>query len=294
MRLPFFFKSISSWGDYPPTHPPTHPSNQPTKYSPNPPTHPPTTGNKACISYGLALVGLAFLFIGPFPFPFPPPPLTLVWSLLLLSLSLIGLGSALIVVPAVPLMLDRKETTHPLLDLKDPISSLYTLAWSVGDAAGPFLGGVLTQLLPQTDEVVCLGRKEEGEGGGGGGGGGGGEGVGCLTSFRWSATVFGLVVWGVWVLMWVVVPPDVVEEDEEKEGVDGSPLRRGLGREGGGGGGGGGGEEERLLAHTHHRLHRTEGGLEGVGAYHAISHRHATLPAGGEREKELEEVARRS
>ena len=163
MRLPFFFKSISSWGDYPPTHPPTHPSNQPTKYSPNPPTHPPTTGNKACISYGLALVGLAFLFIGPFPFPFPPPPLTLVWSLLLLSLSLIGLGSALIVVPAVPLMLDRKETTHPLLDLKDPISSLYTLAWSVGDAAGPFLGGVLTQLLPQTDEVVCLGRKEERE-----------------------------------------------------------------------------------------------------------------------------------
>lgn len=41
-------------------------------------------------------------------------PLSLLWALILISLALAGLGSALIVVPACPLLLDRLETQRPM------------------------------------------------------------------------------------------------------------------------------------------------------------------------------------
>ncbi len=42
-----------------------------------------------------------------------PAPLPLLWALVLSCLALVGLGSALVVVPACPLLLDRLETQRP-------------------------------------------------------------------------------------------------------------------------------------------------------------------------------------
>jgi len=287
-------------------------------------------GNKATITHGLLLVSLGFLLIGPLPLPslpsspsLPPalpPSRSFIWALLLFSLTLIGLGSALVVVPAVPLMLHAMSSSHPSssssslppalppsLDFKDRIASLYTLAWSIGDALGPFLGGALTQVLPPVAEILCSEGRE-----------GGREGEGCKTSFRWSAAVLGLVVLVVAVLVGVLVPPDVVEEqeqEEEEEEEEEEGLRRRRERERRGGNltrspprrvphlmsarslsssgsftsstarttrrdeNGEEGEQRPLLsaqnsAHHPHHYQRTEGGLAGVGTYHAISHTH--------------------
>jgi MFS family permease len=284
-------------------------------------------GNKATITHGLLLVSLGFLLIGPLPLPslpsssslppsLPPSP-SFIWTLLLFSLTLIGLGSALVVVPAVPLMLHAMSFSHlsssssslpaslpSSLDFKDRIASLYTLAWSIGDALGPFLGGALTQLLPPVAEIVCPGGEE-----------GGREGGGCQTSFRWSAAVLGLVVLVVAILVGVLVAPDVVVEEEEEEGGEEGGLRRRRERERRGeflplspprrvphlvsarslssSGSptssttrrtrrdekGEEGEQRPLLsaqtsAHHPHHYQQTEGGLAGVGTYHAISHTH--------------------
>jgi len=260
-------------------------------------------GLKNTVTTGLVFVSLGFLLLGPAPLPFLPPSLPLplpppfLWALLLLSLAFIGLGSALVVVPAVPLMLHALSSPSsslppssppcpPPSNLKDRIASLYTLTWSIGDAVGPFLGGILTQILPSVEEVACARSGREG----------GRE--GCQTSFRWSSSVLGLALLAVGVAVAVRVPSDVMDREEGREGgwEDGEedsflvspawhlapplsvrslsssspsvrrrgearPLLRAEWEEGG--------EDEE------------EGGLEGAGRYHTMSHAHVAGQEGG-------------
>ena len=159
-------------------------------------------GNKECMSLGLILVGLSLLVLGPVPFfPFPSPPsLAVMWSLVLVSLSVLGVGSALVVVPAVPLMLSSAAVSRrgPAPDQADGVASLYMFAWSVGDAIGPLLGGSLPPLLPLSPEAMCLGGRD-----GDDDGDDDRPSSSCRTHFRWAAAVVGVAAVAVGTLLWV-------------------------------------------------------------------------------------------
>lgn len=159
---------------------------------------------------GLLIVSASYVLMGPVPLldyvlPSSPPgpPLTIMWGLMAACQLGVGLGSALICVPAVPLMLHAVERSSPGVDLKDPVAAVYIWAWGLGDFVGPLLGGFLEDVLPKTPEVVCVGYNRGDEG--------------CLTAFRWAAALYGGGVLLLWVLLAALVPSDAAETATEKE-----------------------------------------------------------------------------
>ena len=91
-----------------------------------------------------------------------PPPLFFAelssvgeWIIDVASLAIMGVGSAMVLVPSIPLMRDGFEQGGGLGDPTDAISSLYSAAWSLGELIGPPFGGTLLEMMPTREELNC-------------------------------------------------------------------------------------------------------------------------------------------
>jgi MFS family permease len=77
------------------------------------------------------------------------------WIIDIASLAIMGVGSAMVLVPSIPLMRDGFEQGGGLGDPTDAISSLYSAAWSLGELIGPPFGGTLLEMMPTREELNC-------------------------------------------------------------------------------------------------------------------------------------------
>jgi len=121
--------------------------------------------------------------------------------------------------------------------MDEALASVMSFSLSLGAFAGPLLGGLGIEYLPQTREYRCLGGE--------GGGKGGGEG-GCVNGYRWTCLVFSMASIAVFLLLIVVGSLEGGREggrgggkarsvDEREHGCDGGKEAE----EGRGGGRGG-------------------------------------------------------
>lgn len=167
-------------------------------------------GNKQTIIAGLVFSSIGYILIGPIPLL----PIKLgeqgMWVLLISCLVLMGVGEALILIPAIPLMLSilerrsEKEKGQKKDDINDAIAGLFSFSWSSGDFIGPLLGGFLTEYAPKTMEYPCT--VPEGD---------------CLSGFPSAAAIFGMI--GLLVLVLVALgipkrmPKAYPDEDQDVE-----------------------------------------------------------------------------
>jgi MFS family permease len=103
--------------------------------------------------------------------------------------------------------------------MKDSVAAVYTLAWSIGDWLGPFLGGLLEQVVPLWPEARCAPPRKA-----------------CSTAFPVASAAYGLLLLCTWVLVAAAVP------------------REGPGVEGEADGEGGGEESRRLVVRASERM----------------------------------------
>jgi len=131
------------------------------------------------ISLGLFFSALGYLLIGPAPFIELHLPDTGFLILVIIALIIMGVGETMILVPAVPFMLQSLQDVSEIKgsDPNDVVAGLFNFAWCVGDFVGPLLGGALTHLMPKTSAYPCHM-----------------EGNGCLSGFPWSSVTFAMVL----------------------------------------------------------------------------------------------------
>ena len=97
----------------------------------------------------IGLLGAAFslCILGPMPH-FPN---TVGWQIV--ALSLLGVGCAMSLVPTVPQMV--KRTSHLGPEAPSLVAGLITAAYSLGQIIGPFLGGLLLDLVSFPVATMC-------------------------------------------------------------------------------------------------------------------------------------------
>lgn len=69
-----------------------------------------------------------------------------------LALAITGVGSALVLVPSVPLMFACTRALSGGADLTDTVASIYSGSWSMGELLGPPLGGLMLERLPKVKD----------------------------------------------------------------------------------------------------------------------------------------------
>lgn len=141
----------------------------------------------ASIFAGLAILSIGLILSGPIPL-LDVDLVTDVdarWTLLL-SLTLMGLGEALVYVPALPYMASALSSTAH----QSCVAGLYTTAYSLGEFIGPLIGGLLSDLVPHVKELLCKTSDYGNE---------------CISAYPWASFAYSVIIIVVLILGILVV-----------------------------------------------------------------------------------------
>ncbi len=147
-------------------------------------------GYKRSIALGLLLMILGFWCLGPAPFLLGFDwTRTAAWVGQVMGFVFFGVGFAFVVVAVVPLM---HSYLHQVGKEKDDyISAVNSAASSLGEFAGPILGGLMYERLPARWEISCVE---------------GGEVLDCKSGASWTCFVFSCLLVPVIGLFWWLAP----------------------------------------------------------------------------------------
>jgi len=172
-------------------------------------------GYKQSILMGLTLMVLGFLCLGPAPFLLGLPWTRVgAWIDQVLGFVFFGVGFAFVVVAVVPLM--HSYLKHAGSEKEDFISAVNSAASSLGEFAGPILGGVMFEKLPARREISCTE---------------GGDLNHCETGAAWTCFIFACILVPVIFFFWWLAPGQGQEMGQERKEhrPDEGPGREGKG-----------------------------------------------------------------
>lgn len=110
------------------------------------------------IAYGLIVVGISNIVIG--PDPYLQPIFTSHKFIVMIAMLTLGIGYAMILVPIVPEIISILSETHPNMCSKrvGRLSSTFkTAAWSFGEFLGPLCGGFACEMFSFERSISFLG-----------------------------------------------------------------------------------------------------------------------------------------